>query len=261
MTTNEGIDAAPIDVTTIEPISHDEAMVLAAVEYERFLDMVRSLDGDDWSRATDCEEWDVLQMAKHVVGAAEACASIRENVKQLRRGTKWAKVRSRAQVDGINAVQIDDRSGLSPAEVVRRLGEVVPSAVKGRRRVPRLLRERVKIPVEIPGISEKWPLGFLLDVIYTRDTWMHRVDIAQVTGHDLVLTPEHDGRLIADVVAEWARRHGRPFQLILRGPAGGVFVAGDEAARELFDLDAVEFTRIVAGRAPGNGLLNRKVAF
>ncbi len=64
-------------------------------------------------------------------------------------------------------------------------------------------------------------MGYLLDVILTRDPWMHRVDIARATGRDLVLTPEHDGRIVADVVAEWARRHGQPFTLTLTGPAGG----------------------------------------
>jgi len=37
----------------------------------------------------------------------------------------------------------------------------------------------------------------------------------------MVLTPDHDARIVADVVAEWAGRHGRPFTLHLTGPAGG----------------------------------------
>ena len=39
-------------------------------------------------------------------------------------------------------------------------------------------------------------------MILTRDTWMHRVDISRATGRDLVLTAEHDGRIVADVVDE-----------------------------------------------------------
>jgi hypothetical protein len=56
-------------------------------------------------------------------------------------------------------------------------------------------------------------MGYLLDTILTRDPWMHRVDIARATGRDMVLTADHDGRIVADVVAEWARRHGQPFTL------------------------------------------------
>ena len=52
---------------------------------------------------------------------------------------------------------------------------------------------------------------------------MHRLDIARATGHAPVLTADHDGVIVADVVAEWARRHGRPYRLELTGPAGGVW--------------------------------------
>lgn len=77
------------------------------------------------------------------------------------------------------------------------------------------------------GQQETWRMGYLFDVILTRDPWMHRVDTAHATGHQMELTPEHDGRIIADVVAEWAHRHGRPFTLTLTGPAGGEYVAGE----------------------------------
>jgi hypothetical protein len=31
---------------------------------------------------------------------------------------------------------------------------------------------------EINGVPEPWTLGYLIDVILTRDPWMHRMDIA-----------------------------------------------------------------------------------
>lgn len=55
--------------------------------------------------------------------------------------------------------------------------------------------------------------GYLIDVILTRDPWMHRTDIAEATGAPLVLTAEHDGILVDDVVKEWAARHGSPAPL------------------------------------------------
>lgn len=103
-------------------------------------------------------------------------------------------------------------------------------------------------------------MGYLLHVILTRDPWMHRVDIARATGRELVLTPDHDGRIIADVVAEWARRHGQPFKLTLTGPAGGAFLSGDGAG-ERIAIDAVEFCRMLSGRAQGRGLLSQAVPF
>jgi hypothetical protein len=91
---------------------------------------------------------------------------------------------------------------------------------------------------------------------------MHRVDIARATGHGLVLTAEHDGRIVADVVAEWARRHGKPFTLHLEGPVGGAFTSGAATGTdEPITLDAVEFCRILSGRAIGAGLLSQEVPF
>jgi hypothetical protein len=64
---------------------------------------------------------------------------------------------------------------------------------------------------------------------------------------------------VADLVAEWARRHGQPFTLTLTGPAGGSYVAGDGG--EHIQLNAVEFCRIVSGRAEGTRLLTTAVPF
>jgi hypothetical protein len=112
---------------------------------------------------------------------------------------------------------------------------------------------------EVGGMPETWKLGYLFDVILTRDPWMHRVDISRATGHPMVLTAEHDGRLVADVVAEWARRHGQPFELHLGGPAGGEYTQGEGG--EVISIDAVEFCRTISGRATGTGLLNQEVPF
>lgn len=101
-------------------------------------------------------------------------------------------------------------------------------------------------------------VGYLMDCIYTRDAWMHRIDLARATGRELVVTADHDGRLVADVVREWARAHAQPYRLVLTGPAGGAF--GAAHGRHL-ELDAVQFCRAVSGRAPGEGLLATPVPF
>jgi hypothetical protein len=98
-----------------------------------------------------------------------------------------------------------------------------------------------------------------MDVTYTRDAWLHRVDLARATGKPLELTPDHDARLVADVVRDWADRHGRPFRIRLAGPAGGAYVRG--VGGEEHTLDAVEFCRILSGRGKGAGLLATRVLF
>ena len=97
------------------------------------------------------------------------------------------------------------------------------------------------------------PLKYLLDVGFTRDVWAHRIDICVAIGRGMVLTSDHDGRLVADLVAEWASLHGQPFDLVLDGTAGGRFSQGVDG--ELVEIDAIDFVRTLCGRLPGVGVL------
>lgn len=251
------------DVTTIAPIDHREAMDLQATELDRAIAMLRSLDTDHWSAQTVCPDWDVRRMWLHVLGACDAGASMRENMHQMRAGRKRRKDLGVSLEEGLSGVQVAERERLSPAELIERLEQVAPKTITGRTRTPRPMRA-MKISVDAP-VVEKWSLGYLLDIIYLRDVWMHRVDTARATGCDLVLTSQHDGRIVADVVAEWARRHGRPFTLELTGEAGGIFTSGDATgardAAEPTVLDAVEFCSLLAGRGDASGLLSTVVPF
>lgn len=245
-------------VDTIPPVDHREAMALAATEYDRFGALLHALADDDWAAATDCPAWDVRAMVAHVVGAMAGNASMRENLRQLRTARKG----DGPLVDELSALQVADRTDATATDLVAAFDRLATPAVKGRSRVPGPVRSLARMPIEMPYGTETWTLGYLVDTIYTRDVWMHRVDIARATGRDLVLTPDHDGRLIADMVAEWARRHGRPFTLVLDGPAGGTFTAaGGGEPDAALRLDAVEFARTVAGRTPGDSLLATPVAF
>lgn len=79
------------------------------------------------------------------------------------------------------------------------------------------------------------------------------------TGRPLVLTPDHDGVLVDDVVREWAARHGQPCTLTLTGPAGGSWQFGTGGPSHT--LDAVEFCRILSSRGSGEQLLGTRVPF
>jgi uncharacterized protein (TIGR03083 family) len=242
-------------VHDIAPWSRPEAMTIAADELDRFLELLRSLTPDEWQRPTECEPWDVRAMATHVLGATESHSSLRETVHQTR---AYRKAKSGPMIDAMTAVQVRDRAHLSPEDVVARFERAAPLSVRARRRMPAPLR-RMRMKVDPPFDAERWRLGYLMDVIYTRDCWMHRVDVSRAVRRDPVLSADHDGRIVADVVTEWARRHGQPFTLTLTGPAGGTYVAGDGG--EHIELDTVEFCRILSGRAQGAGLLSTEVPF
>jgi uncharacterized protein (TIGR03083 family) len=245
------------DVNNIPAMDHREAMELQAAELDRALEFLRTLDAAQWSTRTNCPDWDVRQMWLHVLGACEAGASMRENMHQMRAGRKRRRDFGVSLEEGLSAVQVAEREHLSPQELIERLAHIAPKTIKGRTRTPRLMRA-TKIAIDAP-VVEKWTLGYLIDTIYLRDAWMHRVDTARATGSELVLTSTHDGRIVADVVAEWGRRHGRPFTLELTGEAGGVFISGEGG--ETTVIDAVEFCCLLAGRGEPTGLFTTIVPF
>jgi uncharacterized protein (TIGR03083 family) len=244
------------DAGAIPKIGHDEAMVLAETEFARMVDLLRQLRSDEWQRPTACELWDIRAMGAHVLGMAEAQASLRQFAHDFRAASKRS---GGPMIDAMTSTQVRERAELTPAEVVDRLANVAPRAVRARRRYPALVRWGVRLRQDPPFDDKRWQLGYLVDTVFTRDTWIHRLDICRATGREMVLTPDHDGRLVADVVAEWAHRHGEPFILSLTGPAGGVWRAGDGG--EPIELDALDFCWTLAGRASGAGLLSTRVPF
>jgi uncharacterized protein (TIGR03083 family) len=253
-------DTSPTDVADIPALTHDEAMRLYARELHLTLQLLRSFGPQDWAQQTDCPDWDVRELYLHVLGAIESGASRRELAHQLRVALLRRRTSGEVLEAALSATQVEDRRELAPDDLVRRFAEAAPRCVKARHRLPKVLRERVRMTVDAP-VVEPWTLGYLIDVIYLRDAWLHRVDATRATGATMALRAEHDGRIVADVVQEWARRHGRPFRLELTGPAGGRYVSGAESTQETLTLDAVEFCRILSGRSGGSGMLATVVPF
>jgi len=234
-----------------ERIQRPEARVIAEEEFRRFAALVASFDDDDWGKPTDCTAWTVRDVALHVLGVAEAQASVRVFVHQLVRGVPLNRqIDSHHWVDGMNELQIRERRHLGDDEVVARLSAIGPRAVAGRWSTPGPVRH-VPIPFGPPvGWVGLW---YLLDVGFTRDVWAHRMDLCGATGRPMELTADHDGRLVADLVAEWGAMHGEPFDLVLTGPAGGSFC--QRTGGEHVEIDAIEFVRTLSGRRPGTGVL------
>lgn len=228
-------------------MERDLAMRLASKEYERFLDLLRSLSPEDWTKATDCPQWDVRAIAGHTTGMALMATGLKETLRQSLR----SKRRGGVPLDALTALQVEEHADLTTGELVARFAAIGPRAARGRRRTPALVR-RMKLPDPqgVAGKTERWTNGYLIDTILTRDPWMHRMDICRATGRAPVLTPDHDALVVADVVQEWADRHGRPYQLHLTGPAGGRFSTGNGGPE--LTLDAVDFCRALSGRATSN---------
>ena len=237
-------------------LPRDTAMRLAATEYRHFLDLLRALGPEDWGKPTDCPGWDVRAMAAHALGMVEMAASVRENERQ----TRLAHERGGVFIDALTALQVDERVDMTPAQIVDRFARQAAEAARARDRTPELVRRSpLPVPQLVGDQEEAWTVGYLVDVILTRDPWMHRADIVRATGANHLLTADHDGVLVADIVAEWAARHGQPYTLRLAGPAGGIWRSGEGGP--YIELDAIEFCRLVSGRGTPTGLLTTQVPF
>jgi uncharacterized protein (TIGR03083 family) len=245
-----------LSVRDIPRIGHDEAMRITAVENQRLLDLLGDLAESDWSRPTDCTRWDVRDIALHLIGSAQAQANPVEFARQVWAGRRLtAEVGGTHWVDGLNEAQLRARRMLPTAELPGRWRTAAAAALKARRRMPGPIRALRLLPLgEALGTRLGWqPLSYLFDIGFTRDVWMHRVDIARAVGRPMTLTPEHDGRIVADIVAEWAGLHGEPATLHLQGAAGGSYEG--QGGADPISLEAVEFCRVLSGRAPGEGVL------
>ena len=251
--------------SVVQPaIERPTAMRLAETEYRRVTDAVDALRPEDWTRSTDCTAWDVRQLVAHIAGQANLFSTPLEVMRQMR-AAQARQQPNQASVDALTAFQVEERQHLGSEELRAELRRVGPRGAKGRRRVPGFIRRRRAPGTEVfNGVPERWSIGYVTDVILTRDPWMHRLDLARATGRDPLLTADHDGVIVADIVDEWARRHSKPYRLELTGPAGGSWGSG--TGGEEIVMAAPDFCRVVSGR-PGPdggqpwGLLTTQVPF
>jgi uncharacterized protein (TIGR03083 family) len=240
-------------------IEREPALHLAATEYARCAELMAGLEPEHLSIPTVNTGWTVRDTAGHMLGMMQMTSSLPQLLGQLSTSMREArKAKAPVSIDFLTALQVRRNAGLSTAELVRCWQALAPKAVRGRRRLPGLLLRRTVPEAQLVGDHlERWTFGYLVDVILTRDPFMHRLDICAATGLDPQVTSEHDGRLVDDVVREWAERHGQPCTLELTGPAGGVWGTGGER----ITLDALEFCRAVSGRGEATGLLTTAVPF
>lgn len=253
----------------IPALDHSEAMAMATAELDRFLHLLECLDEGDWQKSTACTLWDVRQMVAHISATAAGFSSRSE----LRRGSSGRAQRPYRQqgldrLSAMNQVGVDDRAERTPADLIAELRECGPRSIATRRKLPGVLRG-LPLPMGLMfPFGKTWiRLGYLTELIVTRDMWVHRLDICRATGREMVLSPEHDGQMTALVMRDLASRltsklGGRSVSYELSGPAGGSWRVG--RAPELaatIRMDALDFHWLAAARATAeeireNGLVS-----
>jgi hypothetical protein len=163
-------------------------------------------------------------MAAHLVGSAAGQASPLEFLRQKRGGKPICKeLGSPFWWDGMNELQVRERASATTEQLIS--GWTTVSA--------KALKSRTKMPRPIAGLK-------LLNL---------PEPVGRQPDHDAA----HDGRILADIIAEWAATHRKPLTLVLDGPTGGTFVHG--TGGEEVHISVVDFVRTLAERTTASGVL------
>ncbi len=242
---------ALVHARAILPLSHREAMGMATLELERFLALVTSLSEDAWEQPTACPRWNVRQMLAHVTGSAASWARWSEFKRQNSlKVQRPYRVSGLSFLDSLNQIQVNDRAAAPPAALIDELRTVGPRAIATRARLPVLLRA-LRVPLPALGLV---PVGYLTDLIYTRDMWMHRLDLCRATGREMVMTPEHDGRIVSLVMRDVAKKltatlRNTSMVYHLSGGIDGTWQLGAKVPpATTLHLDVVNFNLLASGR-------------
>lgn len=230
--------------TVLPPSTPQRACEVVLGELDAFVELIRALDPEEWSRPTDCAGWTVRDVVAHVAGALEEGARPTAQLRRVLVGPR--RYPGLGRLDAMNQLQVDDRRDVTTGQLVEEVEARGPRAARARRRLPRLFRA---IPVP-PGFSlpRGSTFGYLADVIYPRDLWMHRIDISRATGRPLRAT-ETEAEVVAQVVRDLADGWDGPATtLVLTGHGAGTWTLGDGSPFTTLEVDAVEACRLLSGR-------------
>ena len=231
-----------IHIRDVPGIRHAEATDLARSQYDKLLSVLRDLSEDEWNAPTDCERWRVRDIVAHMSGWGQAVVSPREMLRQMR-GARKRKDELGGLLNSQNELQVDDRRHLSTVEILHEFETLLPRFLKARRLLGGAARY---VPWYTPELGPT-NIGFSMNVIFTRDAFMHRIDITRATDRDLDLG-DPEARLVADAARQWTRKSKAAARLLLEGRAGGSYLMADNPAATITG-DAVEFCRMLTGRA------------
>ncbi len=252
-----GVNGRVQNAADVPVCTHAEAGHLSQKEYERVLAVLETLQGDDWQQPTYCTEWTVRDMVAHLAGSVTGSTSFAEFKRQ---NVSHPYLKQYANpVDGTNKLQIEDRANEATSELVAEFRQSGQTAVKNRQKLPWIVR-KIHLPMGELGFSS---FEYLMDIIYPRDQWMHRYDICAATGKKMIVTPEHDGRIIALVLLDINKKlkkqlHHRTILLELTGPLTAVYQFGNKTTPDCtISIDVFDFNLRASGRISMEELVPR----
>ncbi|HZX06135.1 maleylpyruvate isomerase family mycothiol-dependent enzyme [Kribbella sp.] len=206
--------------------------------------LLASIDGDEWQRRTVCAEWDVADIAGHLIGQAEDVNRLTSFPRRYRKAKRvYPDV---LRIDAHMMVQADEHRGTAPARLRAEFDDAWGRATRRISTEPGLLR---RMSMTFNGF--RMNLGYIHDILLARDLWMHRDDVCQALGRPFDVGP-YGAELVAQVMYDvidgpwWGDRPA--VELDLTGPAGGTYQLGRGEPVGRGAVDAVGYMRTLSGR-------------
>lgn len=237
---------------TIPPTGRADAADAYLTVMTAVSDFLDALAPPQWELETDCTGWTVRHLTAHLLGAQEDALHVPTVL--------WRRLRGRRRyphlspLDAANQVQVDDHAGDPIEQLRRRYRENAPKVAKRVLTFPSLL---TGIPVDATMAPGNVPLrlGYLFNVIYLRDAWLHGVDLARATGLPRTGTAADAlvmEQIVRDAAIAWGEGPG--VELFLTGELEGAWRLGGAAVHGQVQADGVEFCRSLSGRDPDSGI-------
>lgn len=256
----QAISASSQEGTRIPALSHPEAMTIAAEEIKRFQALIESLHGEDWDQPTACSLWTVKDIVAHQAAHLRSFTSFGAFMSQANPIVMRSYLKNGMNMlDAINQAQVDLRRSYTVEQLLGEIRDTTQPSLDGRDHIPAFMRLLV---LPLPGLDQPRSLGYLFDLIYTRDMWMHRIDICNAIGKQPLLDASHDGRIVALIVKDLAEKskrglQGRAALLQLTGAAGGSYQIGENATPQVaIETDVLTFAALTSGREKAAPILS-----
>lgn len=225
-------------------------------------EQLEEMTAADWATDTECTGWTVRDMVGHLLGAQEDAKSPPVVLARRFRGRR--RYPRLSLLDAANQVQVDDHARLSPAELCAAYRGNIPKVAAYVRRFPAAL---AGIPVEKGTAPAGGPvrMGYLYNVIYLRDAWMHTIDLSRATSSPRLRDRAAGSsefaaaqtmivdQIMRDASIAWGA--GPAVEVELRGEISGVWQLGEGEVCARIAGSGVDAFRRLSGRAPDTEVL------
>ena len=216
-------------------------------ELRAWHELLASIQGAEWHRRTVCDEWDVADIAGHLIGQAE---DVNRPLSFPRRYRKAKRVYPGVlRIDAHMMVQADEHRGTPPDELRATFDSVWAKATRKISRNPELIR---RVSMTIDGFDDFRPsLGYIQDILLARDLWMHRDDVCQALERPFDAGPYAE-EIVAQVMYDvidgpfWGERPAVVVELTGQGGATYRLGRGEPVGHAA--VDAVGYMRTLSGR-------------